>query len=37
MVEYVLIIVLVAIVGIITWSLLGTAITNAITSIIAAI
>ncbi|HEY4718304.1 MAG TPA: pilus assembly protein [Anaerolineales bacterium] len=37
MVEYVLIIVLVAIVGIVTWSLLGDAIVDALTTIINAI
>lgn len=37
MVEYVLIIVLVAIVGLITWGLLGDAIVNAIETVLAAI
>ncbi len=37
MVEYVLIIVLVAIVGLITWALLGDAITNVVQTIINAL
>jgi pilus assembly protein Flp/PilA len=37
MVEYVLIIVLVAIVGLITWALLGDAITNTVQTIVNAI
>jgi Flp pilus assembly pilin Flp len=37
MVEYVLIIVLVAIVGLVTWQLLGTTITGVVGNIIAAL